>query len=135
MSERPRNKNIKKLDIVLIMVYLVISISGAIYFTIDGLSVHSGKKEVVISVKNEEYMRVELPVDGQKEVAIDTDLGHNIVIMDGNSVRVEYSDCKDQICVHQGEISAPKEMIVCLPNKLVVEIVGVEKQEVDQIAK
>lgn len=135
MSAESRKKNVKKLDIALIIVYLVISICGAIYFTIEGLSVHSGKKEVVISVKNETYMRVELPVDGQKEVVIDTDLGHNIIILDGNSVRVKYSDCKDQICVHQGEISAPNEMIVCLPNKLVVEIVGVEKQEVDQIAK
>jgi hypothetical protein len=39
-------------------------------------------------------------------------------------VRVEKSDCPRQICVHQGWISAPSQTLVCVPNKMLVEIEG-----------
>jgi hypothetical protein len=131
----PNKNKLKKLDVILIIIYLAISITGAVYFTVEGLTVHTGAKEVVISVNNAEYDRVALPVDTKREIVIETDFGHNTLVIEGDQVYMEHSDCNDQICVHQGEISAPKEMIVCLPNRLVIEIKGVEKQEVDQIAK
>lgn len=128
-------KKIKKLDIFLIGFYLVLSIAAAIYFAVDGLQVHEGKTEVVIAVENSEYARFNLPVAEKKEIIIDTELGHNIVFIEGERVSMHSSDCDDQICVHQGEISRPKEMIVCLPNEVLVQIIGSEKREVDQIAQ
>ena len=32
------------------------------------------------------------------------------------------ADCPDHLCVKQGKISADGEMIVCLPNKVTVQI-------------
>lgn len=37
-------------------------------------------------------------------------------------IRIESSDCPNQICVHTGYISKKGEKIVCLPKKLVIEI-------------
>ena len=34
-----------------------------------------------------------------------------------------YADCPDQICVHTGWIDQEHDMIVCMPNKVVVQIV------------
>jgi hypothetical protein len=46
------------------------------------------------------------------------------------------ADCPDKLCVHQKAISATGETIVCLPNKVVVEIAGeTEDAEFDTIAK
>lgn len=128
-------KNIKKLDILLIGFYLILSIGGAVYFMVDGLQVHSGMAEVVISVENKEYERLSLPVAQKKEIIIETTLGRNVIIVEGENVYMQSSDCDDQICVRRGKISKAKEMIVCLPNEVLVEIIGREKREVDQIAQ
>ena len=37
---------------------------------------------------------------------------------------MSFSDCKGQDCVHQGSIAKSGETIICLPNKIVVEITG-----------
>ena len=39
-------------------------------------------------------------------------------------VRMEAADCRDQICVHHIPISGGGESIICLPHRLVAEIVG-----------
>ena len=41
-----------------------------------------------------------------------------------SQIRMESADCKDQICVHHKPISGIHESIICLPHKLVIEIVG-----------
>lgn len=47
--------------------------------------------------------------------------GNTVVIKDGY-VSVSQADCKNQICVNHKKISKKGETIVCLPNKVIVEI-------------
>lgn len=44
-------------------------------------------------------------------------------ILDGR-VRMVDSDCPDKLCVKTGWISSPGESIVCLPNRVVIEVVS-----------
>lgn len=39
-------------------------------------------------------------------------------------IRVKEAGCPDQVCVNQGYIHDSTAPIVCLPNKLVIEIIG-----------
>lgn len=48
----------------------------------------------------------------------------NTIIADRDRIWVEKADCPDQVCVRQGAISNGTVPIVCLPNKLIIEIVG-----------
>ena len=41
-----------------------------------------------------------------------------------HQIRVKAADCPDQICVHQGYISDGSQPIVCLPNRLIIQIQG-----------
>ena len=50
--------------------------------------------------------------------------GENTVTVTGGEVFVSQADCPDQVCVRQGFISDGTVPIVCLPNQLVIEIVG-----------
>ena len=50
---------------------------------------------------------------------------NKITIKDG-AVQMSYSDCHNQVCVNDGKVSQTNESIVCLPNKVMVEIVGGE---------
>ena len=45
-----------------------------------------------------------------------------LVIHDGNA-DMESADCPNQICVHHSAISHTGETIVCLPNKVVIEVI------------
>ena len=44
------------------------------------------------------------------------------------------ADCPDQLCVKQKKISLKNETIVCLPNKVVIEIEGADSSQLDAVA-
>jgi len=48
----------------------------------------------------------------------------NTIVAEKGRIRVESAGCPDQVCVHQGWISDGTVPIVCLPNKLIIEISG-----------
>jgi hypothetical protein len=53
---------------------------------------------------------------------------------------MDYSDCKNQVCVNTGKISKAGETIVCLPNYVIVEIVsskegGEDDEAIDAVVK
>ena len=48
----------------------------------------------------------------------------NTILVEPGRIRVEKADCPDQICVHQGYISDGSRPIVCLPNRLIIQIQG-----------
>ena len=50
--------------------------------------------------------------------------GYNIVVISGGTVRVSEASCPDQVCVRKGATDQTNDPIACLPNKLVVQVVG-----------
>ncbi len=72
-----------------------------------------------------------------KTIPIETEYGYNLLEIGENSVRVIEASCPDQIDVKQGVISQPGEIIVCLPNRMVVEIKGEKNTEdgIDHIVR
>lgn len=76
------------------------------------------------------------PLEKEQEIAIEKDgvVTNRLVIRDGVADMIE-ADCPDKLCVHQKAISKTGETIVCLPNKVVAEIIGSEESELDSVAK
>lgn len=67
-----------------------------------------------------------------KTIPINSEYGYNLIEIGDEKVRVIEADCPDKIDVRQGYISKIGETIVCLPNKMIVEIKGMDKdQEID----
>lgn len=61
---------------------------------------------------------------------------YNLLSVSDGEVRMEAADCRDQICVHHSPISSGGESIICLPHRLVVEIVGgSDKEALDGMVK
>ncbi len=50
--------------------------------------------------------------------------GSNTVSVERGRIRVSEADCPDRVCVNQGWISDGAVPVVCLPHRLMVEIVG-----------
>jgi len=113
---------IKKADIVLFFILLAFGV------TLSALSLFTGTagQKVQIEVDGKPYAVYSLAENQTIEI---TEHGHTnkITIKDG-AVQMSYSDCRNQICVNDGQISKTNQSIVCLPNKVMVEITGGEEE-------
>lgn len=109
---------IKKADIILLIILVVLGL-GASFLSVFG---KTAGDQVRVSVDGEVYGIYHLNQDQEIDVTRDSHTNH-ITIKDG-TVSMSYSDCKNQICVHTGAISETKDSIVCLPNRVVVEIIS-----------
>lgn len=50
--------------------------------------------------------------------------GTNILVISEGEAFVREASCPDGLCVNQGKISLSGERIVCLPNRVMVEVIG-----------
>ena len=69
----------------------------------------------------------EIPLDEVEEsysFVVESGAGSNTVLVEPGRIRVSEADCPDQVCVNQGFISDGTVPIVCLPHKLIIEILG-----------
>ena len=64
------------------------------------------------------------PLSSNIEKTITTEDGDsNTFCIKDHKVTMKTASCPDQICVHTGWIDQEHDMIVCMPNKVVVQIV------------
>ena len=63
-------------------------------------------------------------VDEPYSLTLENESGRNVLSVERGRVCVSEADCPDQVCVKQGWVSNGAVPIVCLPHKLVVELVG-----------
>lgn len=70
-----------------------------------------------LSQVNESFEKTYYPQKGK----------YNIIEVAPGKIRVKEDNSPDQIAVRTGWISRPGEMSICLPHKLIVEILGIEE--------
>lgn len=80
---------------------------------------------VIIEVDGQFYAKYNFSeLNYPKHVEIKTQYGYNKVEIQKNRVRVVEADCPDKIDVKAGWISKENQMLVCLPNRVVIRITG-----------
>ncbi|SKB64619.1 hypothetical protein SAMN06296386_103145 [Lachnospiraceae bacterium] len=89
--------------------------------------------EVRVLVDGKEYAVYSLESEVDTVIPGVHGMNNHLVIHDGYADITE-AGCPDALCVHQKAISKKGETIVCLPNKVVIEITGGEKGEYDAVA-
>lgn len=119
----------KRNDLILAAIIIVIAAAGLIYMNIS----KQNGDVVVIRVDGEIYKELPLNKDTSLEIKGVNGGTNQLVIKDGHADIVDAS-CPDKICVHQRDIENDGETIVCLPNKVVVEIESSKESEVDAVA-
>lgn len=71
-----------------------------------------------VIVKENNQITAQYPLSVDRAV----NLSHNTFTIKDGKVYMSFSDCKNQICVKTGKISKRGECIVCLPNRVILEI-------------
>ncbi len=125
-----KEKRIGKNDVILIMVVLLLAM-------ICLLGIKCGQKEgtyIVVCVDGEEVASYSMDINQNLQI-IGVNGGTNeLVIEDGEAYLLDAS-CPDLLCVHQGRIKYQGETIVCLPNRVVIKVIGGEEAEVDTVVR
>ncbi len=85
---------------------------------------------VEIRIAGEFYGAYPLDREDEIPIAVGEKVTNVLWIRDGKADMAS-ADCPDQLCVHQKAISGRGETIVCLPNKVVAEVVGGQEAGLD----
>lgn len=110
---------LKRNDVVLLILYLILTIAMTGYVIKDKMDAKAGA--VVVVSEGKEVKRINWPAKDQT-FEVKNDLGFITVKIENNTVSVIDADCHDLVCVHTKSIDQGGEMIVCLPHKIYVEI-------------
>ena len=120
---KSKEKTIKIGDIIVIAALLLLSL---VIFLSSLPSQCSDAAEAVVTVNGEEYGRY--PLSADCEITVEQNGFINIIEIKDGAVRVKSADCPDKTCVNQGWITRGGEVIVCLPARLTVTLVGADEQ-------
>lgn len=75
-------------------------------------------------IQNSDGFYQVLSLDEDATVTVTGSLGTNIIEIANGRVRCLESDCSNQTCVKQGWVSGRGQTVVCLPHKLIVQVVA-----------
>ena len=114
----------KKLDIVIIAVLLIISFIPEVLFGIK-YSGEASETYAEITIGGKLYKTVSLSENGGEDsFIVHTDQGFNEIEIKDNSIAIIDANCNDKLCLEIGHITDPGESIICLPHKLMIEVKG-----------
>ena len=116
--------------------YDIFLIAGLLATALLGLGIikyrTGGTDTVVIRVDGKEVIRAPLAED--QRFFVDGPLGKTEIEVRDRRVRVINPPCKRKICAQTGWIDKPYQTIICVPNRVVIELLGgAGKDELDGI--
>ena len=115
-----------KLDIIVIASLLLLSAAVLIATTLS----RRGGASVEVTVGGELVGTYSLGIDAVYEL----NGGTNILTVSGGVAYMSYSNCPDHTCENTGRVRYVGEMIVCLPNRITIEVVGETDGGVDFVS-
>ncbi|MEZ3436064.1 MAG: NusG domain II-containing protein [Lachnospiraceae bacterium] len=118
---------IKKNDILLIFIVLAVAGSAAFLHNLLGTA---GAGSVTVKVNGVIEGVYSLGEDQEIEI----NKGTNYLVIKNGKADMIRADCPDKLCVNQKAVSKNHESIICLPNKVIVEVNSTEKGEYDAVA-
>ncbi|MFD2117501.1 NusG domain II-containing protein [Paenibacillus yanchengensis] len=99
-----------------------------------GISAWTGKdnnehgSHAHIMVDGKHYETVAL-TDEEQDIEIRTARGYNKLRVSRGGIEMIESDCPDKLCIGFGHVHDVNDTIVCLPNRIFVEITGPDTGE------
>ena len=126
-TEEINMKNHKR-DLILIGILLLAA--SALFFLFTEKQAGEEGAAAVVTVDGTEIARYPLNRNGTFVL----NGGSNTLIVENGEAWISEANCPDKLCMGFGKISKKGEIIVCLPNRLIVVIEGGEAAEVDAVA-
>lgn len=108
-------------DKIVVLIILILSIS--LFVAINLTNIDNGNKYLSVQVNGEEIKKITFDNSSKpKEYLIESEFGKNTIEIKNDKVRVIEADCPDKIDVKWGYIENIGDIIVCVPNRFIIEI-------------
>ena len=115
----------KKKDIIIIAAVLLAALA---LFGVSQMAGGKAASTVVVTVDGEEVLRRPLAMSDTYEIRQD-DGSVNVIAVENGAVYMKEANCRDGLCIRQGQMKNAAKTIVCLPHKLVVEVLENESDQ------
>ena len=87
-----------------------------------------------VSVTVDGQVTAVFPLDRNVSYTIDGVGGTNLLVIENGSAYIAEATCPNHLCVKTGRINKVGQSVICLPHRVVVEILGDADDGVDAIA-
>ena len=114
----------------LILIGILLLAASALFFLFTEKQAGEEGAAAVVTVDGTEIARYPLNRNGTFVL----NGGSNTLVIENGEAWISEANCPDKLCMGFGKISKKGEIIVCLPNRLIVVIEGGEEAEVDAVA-
>lgn len=122
-------KLLTKADIILAIILIIVGLATSVY-----LSLSSAAEGKTVTVYRDSKVFGTYALDEDRTLTLKSDGRINKITIKEGKVAMSFSNCKNQDCIHMGQTDSPAKRIVCLPNRVVVEVRGGE-DEYDAISR
>lgn len=122
---------ITKLDLLLIILILTFSTFSVFWISANQIKQPLQSKYAVIYQENVKLKEIDLT----KNQVISILDGKMHIEVDDRKIRVLDSDCPNHNCMKMGWIQGKGQTIVCVPNRVLIEIKSDKSQSIDAISK
>lgn len=116
----------KKKDIILVISLLIVA--GVIF---GGNKLFNSKRGDMVEIYVNNKLYKEVSIDKEQKIEIINKKAKNVLLIHNKGVEMIEANCPDKVCVNTGFISKPGESIVCLPHRVNVKIVSMDKSKKD----
>jgi len=120
------SRKMKKNDLILIIIVIVLAAAAFLIHNFMG-----GDNAGVVTVKVDGELKGTYSLLENQEIEING--GSNILVIKDGEADMIWADCPDKLCVKQKSVSKNNENIICLPNKVIVEVESDENSEYDAV--
>ncbi len=126
MKYRAFKETLKVGDIFIILLTLVVTILLFINFYV------SSGRGVYLKVVSLESTNL-YPLNEDRRIEVEGPIGKTEIIINGGEAWINNSPCREKICIKMGKIKRPGQQAVCVPNRVLIEVVG-GKKDVDAVS-
>lgn len=88
-------------------------------------------RTLVVVFENREVHRMSLDQDGEFDVS--GPLGHTVIRVEDGRARIVEAPCPHKTCMRMGSIRHSGDLIICLPNRVLLRIEGKDRRRLDGI--
>lgn len=117
---------LKKKDILLI--FMILLVAGLTYLVHDRIGQRAAG---YVTIKTNGVIEGTYSLGEDQEIEING--GTNRLVIKNGKADMTGATCPDKLCVNQKPVSKDRESIICLPNKVVVEVDSSEHSKFDAV--
>ncbi len=125
----PVNK-LTKADIILVLCIVLVTVISVVFIAFCNTGEATGFEITVNGKLYATYSFSDLE-DGEI-IEIKTEYGYNKFLYKNKSIMCIETDCTDETELHAGSINKPNQVLICMPHKLTVHIIG--KNSIDAVS-